>query len=663
MMQSCSKRISFFVFLCLYCLALRAQDTVVLSEARKWDSLFDMNHYTAFAEDPGSRYSPDQAVQLFYMADTAFRQHFTEKYGRKPFKAWMRWQFRNATAGREELLLLFHRYSFIRVYQVADGKAILLHDTYRLYSKTDQVHRRSVVVPVPPGQTITLLGEMENAYNNFGQGYPIIIRKQEFDAFLREDVFRNRYMLFFAVVFLGAVFFMGIHSFALFAFNRKRFEYLWYALYALLVFNYFLFKFEEYLYIVILYSHFPLTHKYLNNGFSYLMFFAYFRFVRSFIDFKVLAAWFYRQIRITEVLLLSLFVLDPFLSAANQGTAHSYLFNSVRIYLILTSFIGIFLLFRSRNRLSYFIATGSGLLIIGSLLAMVLSWVLPKARAGEPDPIMFMQIGILLELLCFTLGLSYKTHLMEQEKQETQQQLIGQLEQNKQLQEELNLHLEERVAEQTTRIIDQQKEIEQERELQLKLEFQKKLTEMELQLLKSQLNPHFYFNTLNNLYGLSMIAPVKAPGAILKLSDIMEYVIYDCRSEKVSLENEARFIRSYVDLEKLRYDREETIQLQLDIESDQREISPLLLIQFIENAFKHGMEDGNAESYLHIRITEKEGRLHYFSRNSLNGRKSSSGGVGMENVRKRLEMIYPGRHELCILEETGFYQVDLYLDL
>ncbi len=143
---------------------------------------------------------------------------------------------------------------------------------------------------------------------------------------------------------------------------------------------------------------------------------------------------------------------------------------------------------------------------------------------------------------------------------------------------------------------------------------------MELQLLKSQLNPHFYFNTLNNLYGLSMISPVKAPDAILKLSDIMEYVIYDCKSEKVPLAKELKFIRSYIDLEKLRYDTEDTIQLVIGVDSENYEISPLLLIQFIENAFKHGMEDAKMGSFLHIDINMKDGWLHYNSENSISKR-------------------------------------------
>jgi sensor histidine kinase YesM len=275
-----------------------------------------------------------------------------------------------------------------------------------------------------------------------------------------------------------------------------------------------------------------------------------------------------------------------------------------------------------------------------------------------------MQLGMVLELLCFTLGLSYKTSLIEKEKIQTQQQLIGQLEENKKLQEELTNRLETRVKDQTSHILQQQQQLEREKEQQLTLEFTKKLTEMELQLLKSQLNPHFYFNTLHNLYGLAMIAPKKAPDAILKLSDIMEYVIYDCRHDKVPVEKELRFISSYIDLEKLRYDDSADISLVVTGEADGQFVSPLLLIQFVENAFKHGLEHFKDNSYLEIKIDIRNGQLRYESVNSINeAQPSGSGGLGLANVKKRLDIIYPSRHQLFIHSDTREYKVQLLLEL
>jgi len=188
---------------------------------------------------------------------------------------------------------------------------------------------------------------------------------------------------------------------------------------------------------------------------------------------------------------------------------------------------------------------------------------------------------------------------------------------------------------------------------------------MELQLLKSQLNPHFYFNTLNNLYGLAMIAPKKAPDAILKLSDIMEYIIYDCRHDRVPVEKELRFITSYIELEKLRYDDSACISLHVSGDAAGKQVSPMLLIQFIENAFKHGLEQYKTNSYLEINIAIENGSLCYQSVNSISNTANTStgGGVGLVNLRKRLDIIYPAKHELYINEGGGKFTVQLTLQL
>jgi LytS/YehU family sensor histidine kinase len=211
--------------------------------------------------------------------------------------------------------------------------------------------------------------------------------------------------------------------------------------------------------------------------------------------------------------------------------------------------------------------------------------------------------------------------------------------------------------------LTQQRELEKEKEHQLTLEFTKKIAEMELQLLKSQLNPHFYFNTLNNLYGLAMIAPKKAPDAILKLSDIMEYVIYDCRHDKVPLSKEIRFLQSYVELEKLRYDDSARIKMDVKGSPGNKSISPMLLIQFVENAFKHGIEKEKSNSYLYINIKVDNGSLEYESANSFNGFTGKNGGIGLTNARKRLELLYPQNHELLVLPGDHEYLVKLKLTL
>jgi len=185
----------------------------------------------------------------------------------------------------------------------------------------------------------------------------------------------------------------------------------------------------------------------------------------------------------------------------------------------------------------------------------------------------------------------------------------------------------------------------------------------ELKFLKSQINPHFLFNALNNIYTLSMIHSEKTPEMILKLSDMLRYILYDCQEEKVSLQKEIDYIRNYIDLQKLKEERSSSITI--DVSADGRlKIAPMLLIPFIENAFKHGNVFFEDSGWLYIHLSTDNGRLHFSVRNSLPDReftKDTAGGIGLENVRKRLNMLYKDVYELSINRIENEYIVDLKL--
>ncbi|HVU57654.1 MAG TPA: sensor histidine kinase [Puia sp.] len=185
----------------------------------------------------------------------------------------------------------------------------------------------------------------------------------------------------------------------------------------------------------------------------------------------------------------------------------------------------------------------------------------------------------------------------------------------------------------------------------------------ELSILRSQIHPHFYFNTLHNLYGLALERSPRTEEAILRLSDIMEYVIYDCRSEKVSLEKEIRFIQSYIELEKLRYGDELQIQVEMDIQHPGRLITPLLLIPFVENAFKHGAEQQEKNAYIYIHAALKGNDFHFEVINTARQGRSVTGGTGLDNVKRRLQYLYPGGHRLDMGWSDDRYTMKLIVSL
>ncbi|MFZ4522382.1 MAG: sensor histidine kinase [Bacteroidales bacterium] len=198
-------------------------------------------------------------------------------------------------------------------------------------------------------------------------------------------------------------------------------------------------------------------------------------------------------------------------------------------------------------------------------------------------------------------------------------------------------------------------------ELRMK-EVEKQKIEAELRALKAQVNPHFFFNTLNSLYALSLDKSEKAPELILKLSDLMRYVIYESKDDLVPIGKQLEFLQSYVYLEKLRSNESLDVQFKIIGDRPDVKIAPLLYLAFIENAFKHGTKDKADKPYIAIYFNlEQEDRVVFTIENRTDpfqGR-PVTGGFGLSNVRKRLELLYPGKHELTITESLSIYRVEL----
>ncbi|MBO6524602.1 MAG: histidine kinase [Balneolaceae bacterium] len=188
--------------------------------------------------------------------------------------------------------------------------------------------------------------------------------------------------------------------------------------------------------------------------------------------------------------------------------------------------------------------------------------------------------------------------------------------------------------------------------------------EAELALLRSQVNPHFFFNTLNNLYSLVVHQSEKAPEVILKLSDMMRYTIYEGKKDKVSLKEEIEYLQGYIDLHKIRYQKEVDIRFETSEESE-LQIAPLLFIVPLENAFKHGVESLREGAYIHASVKtdiQNEKLVFEISNNFEEKESESKKGIGLENLRQRLELLYPEQHQLDIVKEEGVFTVTLQLD-
>lgn len=202
------------------------------------------------------------------------------------------------------------------------------------------------------------------------------------------------------------------------------------------------------------------------------------------------------------------------------------------------------------------------------------------------------------------------------------------------------------------------------RERQYRFELTREKQKSEIALLKSQVNPHFLMNTLNNLYSLVYQGSKQANEAVLKLSEIMRYMLYETDAPLVPLESEIKYLKSFIELQLLRFRSDEFEGIRIEGDPSGRMIAPMLLIPFVENAFKHGLKrmPGKAIS---ITLTIEEKRIIFEVHNLKapgSAHKNEDSGIGLANVRKRLELQYPGKHLLETDEGTDYFKVRLILE-
>jgi sensor histidine kinase YesM len=205
-------------------------------------------------------------------------------------------------------------------------------------------------------------------------------------------------------------------------------------------------------------------------------------------------------------------------------------------------------------------------------------------------------------------------------------------------------------------------------ELQRKLlQAESEKTQIELKALRSQINPHFFFNTLNSIYSMALERDGRLPHTVLQLSDLMRYFLYESKGELVPLDKEVAVLQDYISLQKLR--SAETLETAVQIEGDlgRYRIAPLLLITFVENAFKHGAKGNTGKTFVHLLLQAKGNELNFRLENNVGEvdeiESQQYKGVGLENVKRRLQLLYPGSHQLQAERAGNSFIVQLNLEM
>jgi LytS/YehU family sensor histidine kinase len=177
----------------------------------------------------------------------------------------------------------------------------------------------------------------------------------------------------------------------------------------------------------------------------------------------------------------------------------------------------------------------------------------------------------------------------------------------------------------------------------------------ELMHLKSQVNPHFFFNMLNNIYGLVEKDSKKAQALILKLSDLMRYGLYEGQNEEVLLSKEVAYLENYIELHKMRYHKSIDVRFDADIKEDY-EVMPLLFIILLENAFKHGVENLREGAYVQVNMIAEKKSIYFEIENNFDAsQEPEQPGIGLQNLKRRLELVYPKMHEITFSKSNGIF--------
>jgi len=197
------------------------------------------------------------------------------------------------------------------------------------------------------------------------------------------------------------------------------------------------------------------------------------------------------------------------------------------------------------------------------------------------------------------------------------------------------------------------------------MQLQKERSEAELQALRTQINPHFLFNSLNSIYSMVLKHSVNAPETILKLSEILRYILYETKKELVDLATELNYMQDYIDLQKIRTGPRAKIEVFISGDVTNRKIAPLLFLPLIENSFKHGIKGETGPAFVVIEWKVEDGRIRFVAENnkgqSMDIPGDNHGGIGLENLKMRLSKTYPGKHHFEITETDDRFKAEMII--
>ena len=505
-------------------------------------------------------------------------------------------------------VMVFHDNKLIRTERIGEYQSFTAYESYPFYAPVDLRANDHATVRI----------KKENYFVYPSREFSIkIVSLDEKSNEKTRMLFSNKYAYTFSLLFQGAILFMMIYILLMYFQNRSR-MYLYYALYMFGVAFYYYMRIDKFFGFNIILPSFPESYVLLNQPIQLFFFVFYSLFVLDFLDLKdhdkLLATLIKSAVYIYIVgAVVIIFYIILTGDALTVQQLMPYTFGAITLFSI---FAIVRLLLTGPKGITRYIVTGTALLTVFSLIALLLSFGI----IGNDGllfnlnifPINYSQFGALLEILCFSLGLGYKMRKDHQARKEAQEQMIEYYKENKRLTEELNRDLEEKVQERTQTIEQQTIELEEEKANRIREEYDKKLAVMEMAALKAQMNPHFVFNALNSMKQLVMSGQEDdAISYLSKFSKLMRNILNNSAESKTSLADELETCRLYMEIESKRFADNFYFDIQVDSDVDTSFVSlPSMLLQpYVENAIWHGLLHKEGYRELKIRVSKSLGEV------------------------------------------------------
>jgi sensor histidine kinase YesM len=476
-----------------------------------------------------------------------------------------------------------------------------------------------------------------------------------------------------SVFFQGGVWLMMLYMFLLYFQNNRDRTYLFYGLYMLFSMYYLLQKIAGDGPFFFVFGDNAIVRHLLNEPIQWLIYIAYNLFVMYFLEIKKHAPKLYRAFKVINVAYLGYMMaeLSFMLLTFDKVTQGQLFIYSKLVVVIVSIFIIVEVIRKVRTPLVPYVVVGSMLFMLFSVTAMLYSIGLKWLPETQLYPINFMHIGIMLEVLCFSLGLGKRIFMVAREKEKLQKAYIDQLIRNEEIIQLNNQELSVQVNERTSEILDKTRELEREREEKLMARYEKQLTESEMSALRLQMNPHFIFNALNSIrYYILKEDSEKASDYITSFSKLLRMILQHSKQTSVKLSEELEALNLYLDFERQRFEEkfEFTINVGDDIQPQTMNIQPMIIQPFLENSIWHGLMHMDDPGHLLVDISlYNHNTLKVVIEDNGIGRENSKKikaeqqshtykSMGMQITRDRLKLMEKLQHG-----ETG-YEVEDLLD-